>query len=46
MIEADLAVVDAAELVTVPGPAPKRGPSLKEIVGIPHGCVAAREGTP
>lgn len=44
MIEADLAVVDAAELVTVPGPAPKRGPGLREIGVIERGCLAARDG--
>jgi imidazolonepropionase len=44
MIEADLAVVDAAELVTVPGPAPKRGAALRDLGIIERGCVAAREG--
>jgi imidazolonepropionase len=44
MIEADLAVVDADELVTVRGPAPKTGPALRD-PGILHGgCVAARDG--
>ena len=45
MIDADLAVVDAAELVRVPGPAPKRGADLGEIGAVAHGCVAARDGT-
>jgi len=45
MIDADLAVVDAAELVRVPGPAPKRGAGLGEIGSVAHGCVAARGGT-
>ena len=45
MIDADLAVVDAAELVRVPGPAPKRGAGLGEIGAVAHGCVAARDGT-
>lgn len=44
MIEADLSVVDAAELVTVRGPAPKLGPQLRELAVIGHGCVAARDG--
>ncbi len=44
MIEADLAVVDAAELVTVPGPAPKRGRLLGEIGLLARGCLAARDG--
>ncbi|MGH9750592.1 MAG: imidazolonepropionase [Candidatus Polarisedimenticolia bacterium] len=44
MIEADLAVVDADELVTVRGPAPKTGEALRD-PGILHGgCVAARDG--
>jgi imidazolonepropionase len=44
MIEADLAVVDAAELVTVPGPSPKRGRLLGEIGILERGCLAARDG--
>jgi imidazolonepropionase len=44
MIEADLAVVDAAELVTVRGPAPKIGAALADPGIIPGGCVAARGG--
>ena len=44
MIEADLAVVDAAELVTVPGPAPKIGPRLAEAGVVSRGCLAARDG--
>ncbi len=44
MIEADLAVVDAAELVTVAGPAPRAGRSLREIGIIERGCLAARSG--
>jgi imidazolonepropionase len=44
MIEADLAVVDAAELVTVAGPAPRTGRSLREIGIIERGCLAARAG--
>jgi imidazolonepropionase len=44
MIEADLGVVDAAQLVTVPGPAPRRGPALGEIGVVERGCLAARDG--
>src|SRR5207245_6449824 len=44
MIQADLAVVDAAELVTVPGPAPKLGPRLGDLGIIERGCLAARDG--
>ncbi|HEU4400498.1 MAG TPA: imidazolonepropionase [Candidatus Polarisedimenticolia bacterium] len=44
MIDADLAIVDAAELVTVPGPAPKVGDRLGEIGVVERGCVAARDG--
>ena len=44
MIEADLAVVDAAELVTIPGPAPKIGPRLAEAGVVSRGCLAARDG--
>ncbi|HXH27727.1 MAG TPA: amidohydrolase family protein, partial [Candidatus Polarisedimenticolia bacterium] len=45
MIDADLAVVDAAELLTVPGPAPKRGRALGEAGILAGGCLAARAGT-
>jgi imidazolonepropionase len=45
MIEADLAVVDAAELVTVAGPAPRLGKNLREVGIIKKGCLAARQGT-
>jgi len=44
MIEADLAVVGAAELVTLAGPAPRTGPALAEAAIVPGGCVAARDG--
>jgi imidazolonepropionase len=44
MIEADLAVVDAAELVTVAGPAPRRGAALADAGVVPGGSVAARDG--
>jgi len=45
MIEADLAVVDAAELVTVAGPAPRLGNDLRDVGIIRHGCLAARQET-
>jgi imidazolonepropionase len=44
MIDADLAVVDAAELVTVCGPAPRKGARLAEIGIVERGCVAAKDG--
>ena len=44
MIEADLAVVEAAELVTLQGPAPRIGGALRETASIAGGCVAARSG--
>ncbi len=44
MIEADLAVVDAAELLTVRGPGPKRGGDLADAGIVPRGCVAVRDG--
>lgn len=44
MIEADLAVVDAAELVTVAGPPPKVGARLAEPGVVASGCLAARDG--
>ncbi len=44
MIDADLSVVDAAELVTVRGPAPRLGPQMGDPGLIEHGCIAARDG--
>jgi len=44
MIDADLSVVDAAELVTVRGPAPRLGPQMRDPGLIEHGCIAARDG--
>jgi len=44
MIEADLAIVDANELVTVPGAAPRRGAAQGDLGIVEHGCVAARDG--
>jgi imidazolonepropionase len=44
MIEADLAVVDAGELVTVAGPAPRTGAALRDAGLVPGGSVAARDG--
>src|SRR5712675_1264139 len=44
MIEADLAVVDAAELVTLAGPSPRVGRALRALRAIPGGSVACRDG--
>jgi len=44
MIEADLAVIEADELVTAAGPAPRIGPALGEAGIIAGGCLAARGG--
>ena len=45
MIEADLAIVDAAELLTFAGPAPRRGAALRDAGVVPGGAVAARGET-
>jgi len=42
MIEADLAIVDAAELVTLAGAAPRLGAALRDPGVIAGGCVASR----
>lgn len=44
MIDADLAIVDASELVTVRGQAPRRGAAQGDLGVIEHGCLAARDG--
>ena len=44
MIDADLAIVDAAELVTVRGEAPLRGAAQSDLGIIERGCLAARDG--
>src|SRR2546427_2697179 len=44
MIDADLAIVDASELVTVRGAAPRRGADQADLGIIEHGCLAARDG--
>ena len=44
MIDADLAIVDASELVTVRGAAPRRGAAQADLGIIEHGCLAARDG--
>ncbi|MBI1952005.1 MAG: imidazolonepropionase [Acidobacteria bacterium] len=44
MIDADLAIVDAAELVTVRGGAPRRGASQGDLGIIERGCLAAQDG--
>ena len=44
MIDADLAIVDASELVTVRGEAPRLGAALSDLGIIQRGCLAARDG--
>lgn len=44
MIDADLAIVDAAELVTVRGGAPRRGAAQGDLGIIERGCLAAKDG--
>ncbi|HKQ97808.1 MAG TPA: amidohydrolase family protein, partial [Candidatus Polarisedimenticolia bacterium] len=44
MIEADLAVVGAAELLTLAGPSPRRGAALADPGLVPDGAVAAKDG--
>src|SRR5439155_8623601 len=44
MIEADLAIVNAGELVTLKGPAPRRGAAQGDLAIVEHGCVAAKDG--
>ena len=44
MIDADLAIVDAAELVTVAGGAPRRGAAQGDLGILERGCLAAKDG--
>ena len=44
MIRADLVVVDAAQLVTLKGPAPRTGAQLSDLAILPGGCLAAHRG--
>ena len=44
MIRADLVVVDAAQLITLKGPAPRTREALRDLSIIAGGCLAAREG--
>src|SRR5262249_7369102 len=44
MIDADLAIVNTSELLTVRGPAPRRGAAQGDLGIIEHGCLAARSG--
>jgi imidazolonepropionase len=44
MIDADLAVVGAAELLTLAGPVPRRGTALGDLAIVPGGAVAIRDG--
>jgi imidazolonepropionase len=44
MIDADLAIVDAAELVTLAGDAPRRGAAQGDLGVLERGCLAAKDG--
>ena len=44
MIRADLVLVDAAQLLTLRGPAPRVGPALRDLSSITGGCLAVRGG--
>ena len=44
MIRADLVIVDAAQLLTMRGPAPRVGKQLRELSIIEGGCLAVRDG--
>jgi imidazolonepropionase len=44
LIRADLVIVDAAQLITMKGPAPRTGARLKDPEVIEGGCLAARGG--
>ena len=44
MIRADLVIVDAAQLLTLRGPAPRVRGALKDLSIIEGGCLAARGG--
>lgn len=44
MIRADLAIIDAAQLVTLKGACPRRGDQLRDLAIVEGGCLAAREG--
>lgn len=44
MIRADLVIVDAAQLVTLKGPAPRLRSDLQDLAVIPGGCLAVRDG--
>ena len=44
MIRADLVVVDAAQLLTLQGTAPRQGAELSDLSIIEGGCLAVREG--
>lgn len=44
MIRADLVIVDAAQLLTLKGPAPRSREALSQLSIIEGGCLAAREG--
>jgi imidazolonepropionase len=44
MIRADLVVLDAAQMLTLKGPAPRTRDALRDLSILPGGCLAARDG--
>ena len=44
MIRADLVIVDAAQLLTMRGPAPRTGARLRDLAIIEGGCLAVKDG--
>ncbi|HKY31623.1 MAG TPA: imidazolonepropionase [Candidatus Polarisedimenticolia bacterium] len=44
MIRADLVIVDAAQLLTLAGPAPRLGHALRDLALVEGGCLAVRDG--
>ena len=44
MIRADLVIVDAAQLLTMSGPAPRTGAALRDLAIIEGGCLAVKDG--
>jgi len=44
MIQADLLLVNAGQLLTVAGPAPRRGPAMADLGLVRNGAVAVRHG--
>jgi len=44
VIRADLVIVDAAQLLTMSGPAPRTGAALRDLAIIEGGCLAVKDG--